>query len=550
MDVIVRGVLVVDGTGQPPFEADVGISDDEIVAVADLGAKTAVMEIDGSGLVAAPGFIDMHSHSDFTLTVDPRSMSKVSQGVTTEVVGNCGVTPAPLAETYSQEWIESVGFLPGELSWDWRSFGDFLGRLRETGLGVNIFPLVGHGAIRTAVMGMVDEQPSPEQMEQMAHLLSASMLEGALGISTGLIYPPGVYSQTTELVQLTQVAGTQGGFYFSHVRGEGATLLGAIEEAVRVGRGGHLPVQVSHLKASGRANWDKYDEALGLIEGARAEGVDLGFDMYPYTAGNTVITALLPPWVMAGGLPETLARLQDSSLRDRIGQEILQQEMLSETGWEDLMIGGCARFPDYAGKSLATLSKQAGAPPLNWLLDFVVDCRGKADIIIFAQSEENVRKGLCHPMATIGTDGLGLATTGLLSEGCPHPRNFGTYPRILGHYVRDEKVLSLEDAVRKMTSAPAARLRLRDRGQVCPGYKADLVVFDPNTVDDIGEYGQPPRYPGGVEYVMVNGRLVVEKGEHTGNFPGVVLGRGSVSQASVRQFRDTQASPRSRIRRK
>jgi N-acyl-D-amino-acid deacylase len=523
-DVIVRGGLILDGTGTPPANQDVGIRGDVIEIVGDLGSQSASLEISAAHLAVTPGFIDMHSHSDFTLPVDPRSMSKVRQGVTTEVIGQCGISPAPLEDEYREEWIQSVGFLPGELSWDWRSFGDYLARLRQVGLGVNVFPLVGHGAIRTAAMGFSDEIPTPEQMSTMESLLATSMHEGALGLSTGLIYPPGVYSQTDELVYLARVAGAHGGSYFSHIRGEGATLLEAVKEAIHIGREGRLPVQVSHLKAASSRNWAHFDQALSLIEGARDQGLDVGFDIYPYTAGNTVITALLPPWVMAGGPQHALARLRDESLHGRVGEEMLRGELLTDTGWDDILIGGCPKHPEFAGKSIAQLTQEARKPPLDWVLGFILSSAGEADIIISSQNEDNVRKGLAHPMATIGTDGAGLATTGPLGEGRPHPRNYGTYPRILGHYVRDEKLLSLEEAVRKMASSPAARLGLGDRGLVSPGYKADLVIFDPNTVDDLGGYGQTPRYPSGIEHVVVNGQVAIQGGEYTGVLSGRILG--------------------------
>ena len=524
MDIIIRGASVLDGTGAPPVETDIGINKDKIEVLGDLKGQTAPLEIEGSGLVAAPGFIDMHSHSDFTLPVDPRSESKVRQGVTTEVIGQCGFTPAPLVQNHREEWIRSTGFLPGQLSWDWWSFADFLERLRENGLGVNVLPLVGHGTIRTAVMGMSAQKPSAEQMTGMEDLLSQSMEEGAIGLSTGLIYAPGVYADTKELVQLARLVGRRGGFYFSHIRGEGTTLLTAIEEALTIAKAVRLPVQISHLKAAGRKNWDRFEKALALIEQAQAQGLVVGADMYPYTAGSTGITALLPPWVLAGGLSETLARLRDDSMRERISQEMTQHGTASQTGWDGILIGACQVHPECAGKYISQLAQEANKPAVDYILDLVVESEGEVSVILFSQSEENVRKGLSHPSVMIGTDGFGLTTTGPLAEGRPHPRNYGTYPRILGYYVREERVLSLEEAVHKMTGLPATRLRLRDRGRLTPGYKADLVLFNPLTVDDMGAYGQPPCYPRGIEYVLVNGQVVIEKGEHTGNLPGRVLG--------------------------
>ncbi len=524
MDVIVRGALIADGSGAAAFEGDMAICNGLIEAVGDIGASRAPLEIDGRGLVAAPGFIDMHSHSDYTLSTDPRSLSKVSQGVTTEVVGNCGSTPAPLSDEHREEWIDSKAFTPGELSWDWYSFGDFMARLKRRGLGVNIFPLVGHGAIRNAVMGMEDRSPTEQEAARMEALVAASTIEGALGLSTGLIYPPGVYADTAELVRLAKVASQAGRFYFSHIRGEGATLLTAIEEAITVGRKANLPVQISHLKAVGRGNWDKYDEALALIEQARAEGLDVAFDLYPYVAANTVVTALLPPWVLADGTSAMLGRLREPGLREQIGVEMLQLEILAGSDWHEIVIGGCRAYPDYAGKSVKQLADEAVTAPLDWVFEFLIRSEGVADIIIFAQSEDNVRKGLTHPVATIGTDALGLATTGPLAEGRPHPRSYGTYPRVLGHYVRDSQLFSLEEAVRKMSGAPAERLRLRNRGRLMPGYRADVVLFDADRIDDLCEYGRPPLLARGIAHVLVNGQIVFQHGEHTGALPGKVLG--------------------------
>ena len=507
-----------------PFQSDIGISKDTVEVVGDLSALAAPVEIDGSGLIASPGFIDMHSHADFTLLTDPRSESKVRQGVTTEVTGHCGTTPAPLAEQHREEWIRSVGFVPGELLWDWWSFADFLARIKNAGLGVNILPLVGHGAIRAAVMGISNLKAGVEQMTMMETLLSNSMDEGAVGLSTGLVYPPGVYADATELMQLARVAGMRGGFYFSHIRGEGATLVAAVEEALMIARRVRLPVQISHLKAEGRTNWDKFERVLSMIDQAQVEGLDVGADMYPYTAADTTITVLLPPWALAGGMSETLARLDDSGVRERIAAEMVQQGLLTEIGWSEILVSACPARPDCVGKYIDDLAEEEDKPALDCVLDLVAESQGEVDVILFSQSEENVRKALTHPAVMIGTDAVGVSTTGPLAEWRPHPRACGTFPRILGTYVRRERVLTLEEGVRKMTSLPASRLRLKDRGRLIPGYKADVVLFDPVTVDDAGEYGQPPRYPRGIEYVLINGELAVAKGEHTGNLPGRVLG--------------------------
>lgn len=525
MDIIIRGTSVVDGTGLPAFNADIGIRGDRIEAIGNLRAHYAALVIEASDLVATPGFIDMHSHSDFSLPIAPRSESKVRQGVTTEVVGQCGHSPAPVAQRYRDELIRISGIFPGQLHWNWASLGDFLQVLEDQGLGVNVVPLVGHGAIRLAVMGMSADRPNAEQMHGMQTLLSRCLDEGAIGLSTGLVYAPGAYAETDELVELSRVAGKRGGFYFSHIRGHGATLLESIREALAVGEGAGLPVQVSHLKASGRENWGKFDRALELIDAAGARGLDVGTDMYPYAAARTYITALLPQWVLNGGMAEAKVRLREGRTRERVRREILEQGIQNmEPRWDEILVAYCPVRSELVGHYISELANTAEASPVDYLLDLVVESEGKVGLIVFWMSEENVRKGLRHPLVTIGTDGRGLTADGPLAEGYPHPRNYGTYPRILGHYVREEKLLSLEEAVHKMTGQPAVRLRLKNRGRLAEGYKADVVLFNPATIDDMGGYARPPVYPRGIEYVLVNGEVVIDRGEHTGRLPGRVLG--------------------------
>jgi N-acyl-D-amino-acid deacylase len=531
LDLIIRRAAIVDGSGSPSFCADIGVKADRVAVLGELNGQVASMEIDGSGLTAAPGFIDIHSHSDIALPIDPRSESKVRQGVTTEVIGLCGTTLAPLSPRHRDEWIGTLELYPDSPVGEWWSFGEFLSRLGRDGLGVNVLPLVGHGAIRAAVMGLADRVPDESEMATMEELLSRCIEEGAAGLSTGLFYPPGVYADTAELIRLARLVGKAGGIYFSHIRSEGAALLEAVEEAIAVGREAHAPVEIGHLKASGHRHWGKLDRALALLERARADGLDVQADAYPYRAGSVGISALLPAWALAGGMNETLDRLRDESIREQIKLEMPEQELVSETGWDGILVAYCVERPECTGKYISDLAAEDAADPIDWTLTLVAQTSGQVEVILFSQSEENVRKTLTHPSVTIGSDGVGLSTTGPLSAGRPHPRNFGTYPRILGHYVRDEGLLTLEEAVRKMTHQPATRLRMRDRGRISPGYKADLVLFDAETVEDLGAYGEPPRYPRGIEYVVVNGRLVVAEGEHTGELPGRVLGWSDLSAA-------------------
>ncbi|MGQ0572441.1 MAG: N-acyl-D-amino-acid deacylase family protein [Armatimonadota bacterium] len=525
MNIIIRGTSVVDGTGRPSFKADIGIQGDQITAIGDLRAQPASLVIEASELVAAPGFIDIHSHSDFSLPIAPRSESKVRQGVTTEVVGQCGHSPAPVARQYRDELIRMSGIFSGRLPWTWWSFADFLREIEDHGLGVNVVPLVGHGAIRLAVMGMSASKPTGEQMTQMQRLLSECLDEGAVGLSTGLVYAPGSYAETDELVELSRVVARRGGFYFSHIRGHGATLLDSIRETLAVAEGAELPVQVSHLKASGRENWSKFDRALELLDSATARGLDVGTDMYPYDAARTHITALLPQWVLDGGMGEAKIRLKEGPTRERIRREIVEKGIQNmEPRWEDMLVAYCPARPEIVGHDISSLAQASEVLPIDYVLDLALESEGKVGLIVFWMSEENVRKGLRHPLVSIGTDGRGLTADGPLAEGYPHPRNYGTYPRILGYYVRQEHLLSLEEAVHKMTGLPAARMRLKDRGRLAAGYKADMVLFNPATVDDMGGYAQPPAYPRGIEYVLVNGEVVVRKGEHTGQLSGRVLG--------------------------
>jgi N-acyl-D-amino-acid deacylase len=531
LDLIIRRAAIVDGSGSPSFCADIGLEGDRIAVLGDLDGQVALKELDGSRLTATPGFIDIHSHSDISLLVDPRSESKVRQGVTTEVIGLCGTTLAPLSPKHRDEWISTLELYPDTPVEGWWSFGEFLTRLGRDGLGLNVLPLVGHGAIRAAVMGVADHAPDEAEMVAMEDLLSRCIEEGAAGMSTGLFYPPGVYADTAELIRLARLVAKAGGIYFSHIRSEGAALLEAVEEAVAVGRESNVSVEIGHLKASGRKHWGKLARVLALLERARAEDLDVQADAYPYRAGSVGIAALLPPWALAGGMSDTLERLRDHTIRERIKLEIPEQELVNETGWDGILVAYCAERPECTGKYISELAAEDATDPVDWTLTLVAQSSGQVEVILFSQSEENVRKTLTDRSVMIGTDGVGLSTTGPLSAGRPHPRNFGTYPRILGHYVRDERLLTLEEAVRKMTYQPAARLRLKDRGQIRPGYKADLVLFDAETVEDLGAYGEPPRYPRGIEYVVVNGRLVVADGEHTGQLPGRVLGWSDLSAA-------------------
>jgi len=527
LDLKIEGGLVIDGTGTAGGRADVGVRDEEIVAVGNLDREAAGNRLNAAGRVVAPGFIDMHSHSDWRLWANRRAESKIRQGVTTEVVGNCGFSPAPTATEFLDDLRGFALYVPRGMDFHWRSVADYLTALDGEGTAVNVIQLVGHGTLRIATMGFARRAPSTAEVSRMQGLLAQGIEDGAWGLSTGLIYAPGSYATTEEIVQVAGAAARRRGFYASHIRGEGATLLDAVREAIRVGREAELPVQVSHLKAAGRPNWGKVAEALALIDGARAEGLDVMADVYPYTASSTTLRTLLPDWALEGGLDAMVKRLGDPEVRERIRRELAApvtgQSLLDRIGWENIMISYAPRRKDAEGKRLSEIGAARGLDPVDAALELIVDEAGKAYMILFQLDEADLRRALAHPHIMIGSDGSALAPYGELGAGKPHPRSYGTFPRVLGEYAREQRVLSLSQAVHKMTGLPARRLGLGTRGVIRVGAKADLVVFDPKRVGDLATYEDPHRYPAGIEDVIVNGRFVIKNGEHTGSLPGRVL---------------------------
>lgn len=515
MDVIIRNIDLLDGSGAPAYRADIGLAGDRIAAIGDLSSATARLMVDGAGRTASPGFIDMHSHSDFTLPINPRAESKVRQGVTTEVVGMCGASPAPLSEASKARRAHG----DPRLSWEWDTFGSYLDVLRSQGTSVNVIPLVGHGAVREMVVGLKDRAPTAAELGEMMRLVAQVMDEGAWGLSSGLIYPPGMYAGTGELVALSEVSAARGGFYFSHIRGEGETVLDAVAEAIEIGERAGLPVQIAHLKAMGAANWALLPRVLALIDEARARGLDVMADRYPYIASSNSLSANLPRWAQDGGAEALLARLRDPADRQRI----LSDPQVRTRCWDRVVIAYAPDHPEWEGESVAQLAARRGAGEGETALDLVVEAEANVSVIHFGMDEGNLRAVLQHPAVMIGSDGSALAPYGPLGEGKAHPRNYGTFPRVLGRYVRQERVLSLPEAVHKMTGLPAHRLGLRDRGLLREGWKADLVLFDPQTVRDVATFAEPYRYPDGIAYVYVNGVAVVVPDGHTGALPGRVL---------------------------
>ena len=527
LDLKIDGAMVIDGTGAAGSRADVGIQGESIAAIGDLSREPAGRVLNASGRVLAPGFIDMHSHSDWRLWGNRRAESKIRQGVTTEVVGNCGFSPAPTTPEFLDDMRRFALYVPTGMDFSWRSVGDYLRAFDRGGCALNIIQLVGHGTLRVAAMGFARRAPTADELSAMQRMLGDAMEHGAWGLSTGLIYAPGSYSTTEEIVEIAKAAVRQRGFYASHIRGEGATLLDAVREAIRIGREADMPVQISHVKASGRPNWGKVADALTLIDAARAEGLDVMGDVYPYTASSTSLRTLLPDWVLEGGVDAMLKRIEDAAVRGRIRTEleapVTGQSLLDRIGWDNIMIAWCPKRTDAEGRRLADIAAARRVDPLDVVFELLRDAEGVASMIMFQLDEADLRRALAHPHVMIGSDGSALATTGEMSSGKPHPRSYGTFPRVLGEYAREQRLLTLPEAVHKMTGLPARRLGLRDRGVIRVGARADLVVFDPRRVADRATYEAPHRYPAGVEHVLVNGSIVVKDGEHTGSLPGRVL---------------------------
>ncbi|HHH82385.1 MAG TPA: D-aminoacylase [Chloroflexi bacterium] len=526
LDLLIKNGTVLDGTGKPPLRADVGVSQGHIALLAKDIEHESSRIIDASGLHVAPGFIDAHTHSELTLLANPMAESKIRQGVTTEVVGNCGDSPGPLLGAAMVE--EQAGAQMLGVDIDWTSLGGYLDRLRSQGIAVNVVTLVGHNTVRGAVLGFDDVQPTPEQQAAMEQLVAEAMEHGARGLSTGLFYPPGYYAHTEEVIGLAKVAARYGGLYASHVRSETDHLIEAVEEAIEIGQQADIAVQISHIKAEGYRNWGAIDRLARVLEEASLRGVDLHCDQYPYDAGLSWLAYILPYWAQAGGSLEVAQRLRDPTVRSQLREDWeANRSQWEERGgmrsWDDLMITTCHARPEIQGRTVAAIAKDQGKDPFEAALDLIAMSEGQVECVGFGQLEENVRALMRHPLVVVGSDGESLAPYGILAQIGTHPRSYGTFPRVLGHYVRQEKVLSLEEAVRKMTSTTADRFGITDRGVIREGAWADLVLFDAQTVADNATYTDPHQYPTGIPYVIVNGVVVIDQGRHTKELPGQVL---------------------------
>ena len=523
--ILVENGMVVDGAGNPWFRADVLIEGGRTAKVGRIGDVEVDSKLDASGLVVCPGFIDIHSHSDYTLLVNRHADSKIRQGITTEVVGNCGHSAAPLIGEAREE--AKRGAEAYELGIDWQSMAEYLEKLEKNKVSLNVASHVGFGTVKLCVTGHEAGDPTDEELERMKELVSKSIAEGAVGISTGLRYAPQSYAKTEEVIAVATAAREKGGIYASHVRDEGdrGHPLEAMEEAIEIGREAKIPIHVSHLKILAKPLWGLCDQMLEMIQRAREEGVEITADQYPYDASGTGLLAWIPKWAREGGNAKLVERLDDPDTREKIMEEF-SRVVEVRGGAERALISRFRPDPSLEGKNVAEVAKQWGVPEIEAALKLVrmaAESEKGIGIANFNQSAENVAKIMMKPWVMVGTDGYALKPEGVLGRGVPHPRSYGTYPRVLRKYVREEAVIRLEDAIRKMTSLPAQKLGLLDRGLLREGFWADIVVFDPREAADTATFTDPHRYPKGMEYVIVNGEVVIDRGEHTSATPGTVL---------------------------
>lgn len=520
---LIKNAKILDGAGNPWRYGDVAIEGDTIAKIGNISENEAQFVIDGNGLYLSPGFIDIHTHSESILFQDGRAHAHLMQGVTTNVLGQCGSSPYPMNETREMT-IDKY-----DMDVTWKSTGDFIEQFQKKNLSINAVPVVGQGAIRHCIMGYEPDKPSKEQMDEMKALLKESMDSGCFGVSTGLIYTPSAYADTEELVELTKVISDYNGIYFSHIRGENDFVLDAIDEALTIGREAKVAVQISHLKAMGKHMWGKSVDILKLIDSARDEGVDVTFDQYPYKASATGLGAILPPWAHQGGASEMRKRLADKSMREKIKNDIISGvdnwiSFYKGVGFENILITDTKNTDkSIVGKTVAEIAKDRDNDPFETCFDILQNYVGRVSIVYFTISDEDIERIMKHPLMMVGSDSSTRPIDGPFTSGLPHPRTYGSFVTILATYVRDKGVLTLEEAVRKMTSSSAFRLGLTDRGLVLPGMKADLVLFDLKEVNTESTYTHPIQFPSGIKKVFVNGVLTVNEGEHTGEFAGKVL---------------------------
>jgi N-acyl-D-amino-acid deacylase len=531
-DIILRGGTIYDGSGNPPITGDVAINGDKIAALGDIGDASAKLEVNVEGLAVAPGFVNMMSWANESLIEDGRSQSDIRQGITLEIMGE-GESMGPLNDRMKSEMLQSQSDIRYEV--EWTTLDGYLEFLEQRGISPNVASFIGSANPRNYIIGQEDREPTVEELKQMQDLVRQAMEEGALGVASSLIYPPGSFAKTDELIALSKVAAEYDGMYISHMRDEGANMLEAIEELLTVAREADIRAEIYHLKSSGQSNWPLFDKAVEMVEKARAEGLQITADVYTYPAGATGLNAAIPPWVQEGGFEASVERMKDPEMRDRIAKEMLEHS----SAWENMYLG--AGTPDnillvgfksdalkpLTGKTLAEVAEMRGTDPRYTAMDLIVEDDSRIGTVYFTQSEDIVRRAVALPWVSFNTDAASVAPEGVFLKRNPHPRAYGSLTRVLGKYVRDEKLLSMEAAIHKLATLPSRNMKIDRRGELKTGFYADIVVFDPATIQDHATFVEPHQYSTGMQHVFVNGVQVLKDGEHTGAKPGrVVRGPG------------------------
>ena len=531
-DVILRGGRIYDGSGEKSYIGDVAFDGDRIAAVGDLGEATAPIEIDVKGRAVAPGFVNMMSWANQSLIEDGRSQSDIRQGVTLEIMGE-GSSMGPLNDAMKAEMISLQSDIRFEI--EWTTLAEYLEFLERRGISPNVASFIGAATPRAYVIGHEDREPTPEELDQMRSLVREAMEDVALGLASSLMYPPGLFAKTDELISLSEIAAEYDGMYISHMRDEGANMIEAIEELLTIAREASIRAEIYHLKSSGQSNWPLFDKAVAMVEEARAEGLHITADVYTYPAGSTGLNASVPPWVQEGGFEASLERMKDPALRERIAREML----VESEEWENLYLG--AGSPDnillvgfksdklkpLTGRTVADIAEMRGTTPEETIMDLIVEDGSRIGTIYFTQSEDIVRRAISLPWVSFNSDAASLAPEGVFLKSNPHPRAYGSFARLLGKYVRDEKLITLEEAIRKLAALPAHNMGIDGRGELKEGFYAEVVVFDPETIQDHATFIDPHQYATGMLHVFVNGEQVLKNGEHTGATPGrVVRGPG------------------------
>ena len=526
MKMLIKNATIIDGSGKPAYKSDLLIKDDKIDKIGEVGEVDVDRVIDAKGLAVAPGFIDTHSHSDLDVLLHPHVMPKIMQGITTEFLGQDGVSMAPLPRKYISDWRKNIAGLDGvsdEIDWNYETTDNYLKMIEKVGPGVNECYLVPHGNIRMEAMGLDNRQPTDEEIEKMKEITRREMEAGAFGLSTGLIYIPCAYSESKEIIEMCKVVAEYDGVFVIHQRSEADTIIDSMNEVIEIGRKSGVRVHWSHFKVAGKKNWDKIDTVLKQLEEARKEGIIVSFDQYPYVAGSTMMGAILPPWVHDGGTNKVIERLKDTEMRKKMRYDMENgihgwDNFIDFAGFENIYVTSVVteKNKDAVGLSITELAKLRNVDPYTAAFDLLMEEENAVGMVDFYGQEEHVKLFMARPEMNACTDGL-------LAPGKPHPRLYGSFPRILGKYVREEKVMPLEEAIRKLTSKAAEAMNLKDRGLLKEGYYADITIFNPDTITDKGDFINPIQYPEGIEYVIVNGKVAVEHGKHTDVLNGKVI---------------------------